>query len=74
MIVLVGPKSASAVGVAKEIEMARECNVPFFGVRVGGAGTNTALPAGLARDHVIDWNWDTIANAISQMMGEGKNR
>jgi hypothetical protein len=73
VIVLVGKKMGSATGVAKEIAMAKEQNVPVFGVYVGGAGTDSTLPAGLARNRTISWNWDNIAAAIQQMMGEGKN-
>jgi len=47
-IVLVGRSMASATGVAKEISMAKELNVPVFGVYVDGAGTSSTLPAGLA--------------------------
>lgn len=74
MIVLVGRYMASATGVAKEIQMAKNNNVPYFGVYVDGAGINSALPAGLARNRTISWNWDAIAKAIDQMMGEGKNK
>jgi hypothetical protein len=74
MIVLVGKTMASATGVAKEIAMANERNVPFFGVYVDGAGTASNLPAGLARNRTISWTWDGIASAITQMKGEGKNK
>src|SRR3989344_7338471 len=37
LIVLVGPRTAWATGVEKEIAMASRNNVPFFGVYVGGA-------------------------------------
>lgn len=73
LIVLVGRHMASATGVDKEIEMARSQNVPIFGVYVDGAGTSSALPAGLARNRVISWTWDGVAKAVDQMMGEGKN-
>ena len=74
VIVLVGKNMASATGVAKEIRFAQEGNVPFFGVYVGGANSSSTLPTGLARNRTISWEWDSIANAITQMMGEGKNR
>jgi MFS superfamily sulfate permease-like transporter len=74
LIVLVGNSMANASGVAKEIGMAADQNVPVFGVYVGGANAASTLPAGLARNRVIGWSWDAIAAAISQMMGEGKNR
>lgn len=73
LIVLVGRSMGSATGVAKEIKMARDQNVPYFGVYVDGAGASSTLPTGLARNRVISWSWDGIANAITQMMGEGKN-
>ncbi len=74
LVVLVGRHMASATGVAKEIAMAQRQNVPIFGVYVDGANSNSPLPAGLNRNRVISWSWDNIANAIDQMMGEGKNR
>jgi hypothetical protein len=73
-IVLVGRYMGSAPGVAKEITMAKLAQVPIFGVYVDGAGTVTTLPAGLARNRTIVWNWPAIAAAVNQMMGEGKNK
>jgi hypothetical protein len=72
-IVLVGRFMASATGVAKEIVMARELNVPVFGVYVDGAGPNSTLPVGLQRNRTMAWKWEFIASAVRQMMGEGKN-
>lgn len=74
LIVLVGKTMASATGVAKEIKMAKDQNVPVFGVYVGGADTSSNLPDGLARNRTISWDWEKIASAINQMMGEGKNK
>jgi hypothetical protein len=73
LIVLVGRSVGSAYGVATEIAMAKDKNVPAFGVYVDGADTSSTLPSGLARNRVIGWNWKNIAAAIDQMMGEGKN-
>ena len=72
-IVLVGRSMGTATGVAKEIAMAKKCNVPVFGIYVDGANSFSTLPTGLARNRVITWTWDGIADAIDQMMGEGKN-
>lgn len=74
VIVLVGRTMASASGVAKEIAFAKDQSVPLFGVYIDGANTNSNLPTGLARNRTISWDWDNIASAIDQMMGEGKNR
>lgn len=74
VIVLVGKNMASATGVVKEIAMAKENNVPYFGIYVDGADATSTLPTGLTRNRTISWNWENIANAITQMMGEGKNR
>jgi hypothetical protein len=74
VIVLVGRYMGSATGVAKEIQFAKDGNVPVFGVYVDGAGASSTLPAGLARNRVITWTWPGIAKAIEQMMGEGKNK
>jgi hypothetical protein len=72
-IVLVGRFMATSTGVAKEIAMAKELNVPVFGVYVDGAGTISTLPAGLQRNRTMAWKWDLIAASVKQMMGEGKN-
>lgn len=74
LIVLSGQTMASASGVSKEIAMAKDQDVPVFGVYVDGANSSSNLPTGLARNRTISWNWDNIANAINQMMGEGKNK
>lgn len=74
IIVLVGKYMASATGVDKEIKMAKENDVPIFGVYVGGANSNSNLPAGLSRYRTIDWDWDNIADRIDQCMKEGKNK
>lgn len=74
VIVLSGKTMASATGVAKEIAMAKEQDVPVFGVYVGGANSSSNLPSGLQRNRTISWDWNKIASAIKQMMGEGKNK
>ncbi len=74
MIVLVGKHMASATGVVKEIAMAQAQDVPIFGVYVAGADSNSTLPTGLSRNRVIPWTWDGVASAVTQMMGEGKNK
>lgn len=74
LIVLVGKTMASASGVAKEIKMAKDQNVPVFGVYVDGANSSSNLPDGLQRNRTISWNWDAIASAVDQMMKEGKNK
>ena len=74
MIVLVGKSMGTATGVDKEIRFAKTKDVPFFGVYVNGAGTNSTLPTGLARGRTIPWEWDSIASAIDQMLKEGKNK
>lgn len=72
-IVLVGRFMSTATGVAAEIAMAKELNVPIFGVYVDGARSTSTLPSGLARNRVVSWTWKTVAAAVDQMMGEGKN-
>jgi len=74
VVVMVGKYMATATGVVKEITFAKNCNVPVFGVYVGGAGTSNNLPTGLQRNKTIDWNWTQIASAINQMMKEEKNK
>ena len=72
--VLSGKSMASATGVAKEIAMAKEQDVPVFGVYVNGANSSSNLPTGLQRNRTIAWDWGEIASAIDQMIGEGKNK
>ena len=74
VIVLVGMNMSSATGVAKEIAFAGTNNVPVFGVYVDGANSVSNLPTGLPRNRVITWKWDSMASAITQLMGEGKNK
>ncbi len=74
LIVLSGQTMASATGVSKEITMAKDQDVPVFGVYVDGANSSSNLPKGLARNRTISWNWDNIASTIDRMMGEGKNK
>jgi len=74
LIVLVGRNMSTATGVNKEIAMAKAKNIPIFGIYVDAANTLSTLPTGLARNRVIAWEWDKIAAAIQQMMGEGCNR
>ncbi len=74
LIVLVGKYMASATGVKKEIKMAKDNDVPVFGVYVSGADSSSNLPDGLARNRTIAWEWDKISSAIDQVMKEGKNK
>ena len=70
MIVLVGKSAAYADGIKKEIDMAVSHRIPYFGVYVDGANSFTQLPNGLARNRVIAWDWDQIAQAIETVMKE----
>lgn len=56
-----------------EIAEARRCNVPFFGVYVGGAKEGVPLPEGLGRKRTIPWDWDRIGAAVRQVNTEGKH-
>jgi hypothetical protein len=74
LIVLVGRHMSTATGVAKEITFAKKHDVPVFGVYVDDANESSTLPNGLQRNRTIAWNWVKIANAVDQMMKEGKNK
>lgn len=74
LIVLVGKTMTSATGVTKEIKMAKDQNVPVFGVYVDGADSSSNLPDGLQRNRTISWDWEKIASAIDQVINEGKNK
>lgn len=73
VIVLVGRHMTSATGIAKEIKMAKEQDVPLFGVYVDDANTQSTLPDGLARSRTVIWTWENVAKMVDQMMKEGKN-
>lgn len=73
LIVLVGKSMSTASGVVKEITMAKDQDVPVFGVYVDGAGSSNTLPTGLARSRTVAWKWKDIGAMIDQCMGEGKN-
>ncbi len=73
LIVLVGKNMSSASGVNKEIKMALDQKVPYFGVYVDGANSTSILPTGLNRNRVVGWDWKEISNAIDNAMNEGKN-
>ena len=73
MIVLVGAHMDEAPRVEREIEFARQRNVPYFGVYVGGAGAECSLPAGLPANRTIPCDWNRIGSAVDQLMKEGKN-
>jgi len=72
-VVLVGKHMSSAIGVAAEIALAKEKNVPAFGVYVDGANSQTTLPSGLPRNRTVEWKWDKIAAMVDLAMTEGKN-
>jgi hypothetical protein len=72
-IVLVGRSMSSATGVAKEIGMAADLDVPVFGVYVDGAGSGSTLPAGLPRNRTVAWTWPLVAAAVDRALTEGKN-
>lgn len=74
LLVLVGKKMSSATGVDKEIQMAKDNDVPIFGVYVNDATEKSTLPTGLARTRTVKWEHDKIKEKIETMMSEGKNK
>ncbi|WP_455931038.1 TIR domain-containing protein [Priestia aryabhattai] len=73
-IVLVGRYMKTAIGVKKEIAMAKKNNVPIFGVYVDDANSSSALPEGLSRSKTVRWTWDNVAKMIDCAKEEGKNK
>lgn len=67
-------KVDGATGVTKEIKMAKERNVPVFGVCIDDANTSSSLPDGLQRNRTIKLEWKNIASATEKMMKEEKNK
>src|SRR6478672_6577667 len=53
LIVLVGEHMGSATGVRKEIQFAKDANVPIFGVYVNGGNSESVLPVGLSRNRTV---------------------
>ena len=74
LIVLVGKSMTSAIGVRKEIDMAKRNNVPVFGVYIAGGNSMSNLPVNLPRSRVVNWQWDKIASKVDDMMAQGKNK
>lgn len=74
VIVLVGKKTHTAIGVIKEIAFAKANNIPIFGIYVGGADSSCSIPQGLQLNRIIKWNWESILSAMKQCMNEGKNK
>ena len=72
-VVLVGRHVVRATGVVAEIAMAKEKNIPVFGVYVDGANSLSTLPSGLARNRTVEWKWPKIAAMVDLAMIEGKN-
>jgi hypothetical protein len=72
VIVLVA-EGMDVAPIMAELAEAKRCNVPFFGVYVGGAKPGSALPDGLGANRTIPWDWDRIAAAIGQVTKEGKH-
>jgi hypothetical protein len=56
-IVMVGEKTYSCQGVLKEIQMAIQANVPYFGLH-GYRSKNCPVPSGL--DKTYDWTWENV--------------
>jgi hypothetical protein len=63
----------TATGVNKEIQIAKECNVPIFGVYVDGTDVSSDLPVGLERFRTIPREWEKIGKWIDNCLEEGKN-
>ena len=74
VIVLVGLHMKTAYGVVKEIEMAKRSHIPMFGVYVNGANSSVFLPKGLSRADVINWKWDSVADAIEDVQAKSTER
>ena len=70
--VLVGVLVGTLVGVFVGVFVGVLVGV-FMGVLVGGADESTRLPAGLAPNRVTPMDWKRIADAVQQLMGEGKH-
>jgi hypothetical protein len=73
LVVLVGQHMRSATGVNKEIAMARNLNVPNFGVYVNGSNSRSTLPTGLGPRSCVPWEWPRIAKMVDQCMKIRKN-
>ena len=73
LVVLVGANTGTAENVTREIQFAKQTNVPFFGVRAAGVAASVSLPPGLPANRVVSWDWKHIAAAVDQLQSEGKH-
>jgi len=61
VLVMVGPNTHRAPGVLKEVQMARDENIPMVQVIGYKDGSYTAVPnAG----RLYAWNWDNLKNLL----------
>ncbi len=74
LLVLVGRNTFQTKDVLKEIVLARNRHVPYFGVYIDNVDLLTPLPEGLDKYRMLDWRWKRIGAAINQLMSEGKNK
>lgn len=61
LIVMVGKRTWQCEGVLKEIQMAKQASIPYFGIH-GYSGKNCPVPAGLDKTYL--WTWDNVKALI----------
>ncbi len=63
LIVMVGKNTANCSGVTKEIRMAKNANVPVYGIKIY-SDRNDSCPMGIRTLH--DWTWANIKRIVEQ--------
>jgi hypothetical protein len=60
VIVICGEHTRSATGVAAEVEIAREENIPYFLLRGRRDKQVTKPTSALSTDKIYEWTWDNL--------------
>jgi hypothetical protein len=63
--VICGKFTHTAVGVARELQIAREISKPYFLLAGYKAGTNTKPTTALTTDKIYDWTWPNLKSLIA---------
>ena len=64
MIVLCGQQTNTAAGVAAELEIAQEINLPYFLLWGRSEGTCTKPTSANTEDKIYEWSWPTLKSLI----------
>ena len=63
--VICGQHTDTATGVSAEIEMARECEKPYFLLAGRASGGNKKPKGALEGDKIYKWTWENLKSLIA---------